>query len=318
MSFYKRYYKYSKRNGCSILLAHLTSKTLTASVQSLNNKRKNKQMKLNKVDTQLGIKFNVVEFEDADTVVLVNDAGKVSRVTDCLNADRRQKIALVDARAWLSALIGDGYTPEGEDTWPEIKGLGFSRAVIGQKGTGDEKVDILETEKTHIDRFVAALASGQFTPDGFTITGSTDEAKEASATAFLQSLANKCGDKEFEGHRCFILNLDQAVRKAGGGLIPKGAMETAENIFKIEDKGKRKERLEHWDSQFTNGYKSAKGVQIDPIVHDSFLEKVAKDSTPEQKEQHHQLMVRRLAKCIHQARTQERQKTEVSLKEEFC
>lgn len=263
-------------------------------------------MKLNKCKVQTGVTFNVLEFEDPDIIKLVTEDGKASRITDAVNADRRQKVALVDARSFLSALIG-----EGDEDW-KITGLGFKRAVVETVKRGDEDVDVYETENTHIERFVDALVDGSFVPSGHTITGEGD-ARRTSAIAYLQTLANQCGDKEHDGQKCFVLNLDQAVRKPGAGLIPKGALESAENIFKAG-----KERLEHWHNQFTNGYTSAKGIKIDPIAHESFLEKAAKGATPEQKEAHHQAMVRRLGKCIHAARQQERQKTEVALKEEFC
>ena len=66
-------------------------------------------MKQNKANTQLGVTFNVVEFEDSDILSLISDPVKLTRITDCVNADRRQKIALVDARYDLSEKISTSY-----------------------------------------------------------------------------------------------------------------------------------------------------------------------------------------------------------------
>ena len=60
-------------------------------------------MKVNLVSSQR-VKVRVMEYEDADILAAVQ-AGKVAELTTAVNADRRQKVALVDFRADLSDLI---------------------------------------------------------------------------------------------------------------------------------------------------------------------------------------------------------------------
>jgi hypothetical protein len=245
-------------------------------------------MKLSKADTQLGIQFNVVEFDAKDILTLVQEPEKLARITEAVNADRRQKIALVDARYDLSV---------------KVDGLGFKRVTkdVTVDGTTTQVPD--ETEGKHIKRFTDALADGSFTTDGFTLPSGDETNKQNAAIAFLQKLAFTCGDKEFDGQPAYILNLDKTVRKAGTGLIPKWALEAATTIIANKNTGS-------WATKFANGYTNNKGIVIDPIVHGDFEQKAAKGSIPEEKEAVHASNIKNLAKAITEVRRQENEKTQ--------
>ena len=243
-------------------------------------------MKLTQADTQLGVTFSVVEFEEADIVSLIQDPTKLSRITDCVNADRRQKVALVDARFDLSESL-KSLTPSG-----------FARKTEQVK-KDNELVDVpAETESQHIKRFIDGLVTGSFTTDGFHLPSGDDKVKEAAAYHFLQSLAAKCGDKEHDGKAAYVLNLDKAARQAGSGLVPKWAMDGAAQIIANGSQ-------EKWAAKFTTGYTSGSGVAITPFPFEDFSVVAAHNATADEKAAVHETNKKRLAKCLVEQRRQE-------------
>ena len=237
-------------------------------------------MKLNQADTQLGVKFNVVEFEDTDILSMVTDPTKLARVTDCVNADRRQKIALVDARFDLSE---------------KITAITFSRLT---KQITKDNVSVTvpaETEGEHIKRFTDALVKGTFETPGFTLPSGDEKQKETAAYAFLQSIASTCGDKTFNNQPAYVLDITKAVRKPGTGLIAKWAMDAAATIIKNGNQAA-------WVTKFTSGYTSPRGIAIPPITFGDFTAVAAHHSTPEQVQAVHETNQKNLAKAIAEVR----------------
>jgi hypothetical protein len=243
-----------------------------------------------------GVKVRVLEYDEADIVRLVGE-GKVAELTVAINADRRQKVALVEFRADLSTLIGDG----NEET--KVVGLGFSPKTKSVVRDGETIEAPGETNGEHIDRFVSALQNGEFSPPGFALPSGDDKAKETAAYTYLQSLAFKCGDaKDDEGNACYILDITRTPRTGSGGLIPKWANDAATNIFN--------NKSQHaWHEKLTNGFTNQRGVVIDPIPHDDFLSTPDHHATPEVKEQHHKNNVKKLAKALMAYDKQEKAKT---------
>ena len=54
-------------------------------------------------------------------------------------------------------------------------------------------------------------AAGTFTPTGFTLTGTDEKQKDASANAFIQTLADQCGP--------YVLSIDRPEPKARAGKL---------------------------------------------------------------------------------------------------
>ena len=232
------------------------------------------------------VKVRVREYEDADVIALVN-AGKVTELTTAINADRRQKVALVDFRADLSDKIETG---------------GFKRKVTSVMKDGKPEEVYDETEGDHIGRFVDALQAGQYTVDGFVLPSGDDKVKEQAAYGYLQKMAFTCGDKlDEEGNPCYELDVNRPVRTGGAGLVPKWAMDAANAI--INNKSEQK-----WIGNFTSGYTSASGVVIDPIPFDSFIQTPAQGATPEQAQEVRERNQKNLAKAIVAVRKQEETK----------
>lgn len=220
-------------------------------------------MKNTQANTQFGVTFPVIEFEDADVLLLVQDATKLTRITDCMNADRRQKKALVEARYDLASRIGSG------DEEAKITGLGFSRLMETVKKDGESVEVPAETEVEYFKRFKDALASGTFSPTNFTLPSGDASAKEKAANAFLQTLAQE---------RTYTLDLEETVRKSGaGGLVPKWALEGATNIINNGSQAS-------WAAKFTNGYTSASGVAITPFEFSDFQVVPDANATADEKE----------------------------------
>ena len=239
-------------------------------------------MKQTKANTQLGVTFNVVEFEESDILTLSADPAKLVRITEAVNADRRQKVALVDARYDLSEKID--------------KSFSFSRKTKSVVADGVTTTVPDETEGAHIKRFTDAIADGSHTVSGFTPSSGDAKAKEVSALAFLQSIADGLG--------VYTLNLDKAVRKGGTGLIPKWALDAAATIIKNGNQAT-------WATKFATGYTNNKGIVIDAFTAGDFQQVAHHGSTPEAIEVVHQSNVKNLAKAIAEVRRQENEKTQV-------
>lgn len=235
-------------------------------------------------NTQLGVTFRVVEFEDSDILTLVQDPTKLARVTDCVNADRRQKVALVDARADLSE---------------KIDGLGFARKTKQVTKDGETITVPAETEGEHIDRYTASLADGSTTNPNFTRPSGDAKVQQTAAEKFLQTIADTCGDKiADDGNPAYVLDITKAVRKAGTGLIAKWAMTGAQNIITNGSQA-------NWAAKFTSGYTSGSGVAIDPIAFENFQVVPDASLSPADKAAVLHRNVINLAKCLVEQRRQE-------------
>lgn len=207
-------------------------------------------MKLNLASSQ-SVKTRIMEYEDSDIVALVN-GGKVAEITIAVNADRRQKEALVQFR---------------KDLLGKIVALGFvtEKETIVKDGESIEQDK--NTEGEEIKRFIDALVTGTFTHPTITISSGDEKAKETSAYAALQALAFECGDEKTpDGLPCYVLDVSRPVRTStGSNLLPKWALEAATKIM-----AGGAHRVAHWKSQFANGFTSPEGIAIDPIPHAPF------------------------------------------------
>lgn len=239
-------------------------------------------MKVNLASSQC-VKVRVIEYEDTDVIALVQ-AGKVGELTTAINADRRQKVALVEFRQDLSE---------------KIEALGFKRKVESITKDGQTVEVPAETEGDHIGRFTDALADGSLTLDGFTLPSGDDKVKNNAAIAYLQKLAFTCGDKtDAEGNPCYQLDVTRPVRVAKSNLIPKWAMDAAATIIKNGSQAK-------WKANFTNGYTSVAGIAVDPVPFEDFEQVAAAEATPEQAEAIAQSNQKRLAAAVQAARKNE-------------
>jgi hypothetical protein len=230
------------------------------------------------------VKVRIKEYEDADIVALVG-SGKVEEVTIAVNADRRQKEALVNFR---------------KDLVEKIEALGYKRPVESVEKDGKTVETPTNTEGEDIKLFVDGLTTGNITVTGFERPSGDDKVQETAALAFLQTLAFQCGDEKDEsGNPCYVLDVTRPVSTPGAkGAIPKWAMEAAGNIIKNNSTAK-------WITNFTNGYTSASGIVIDPIPFESFVQHAHAHATPEEKEALHQSNIKRLAAAIQAVRKQE-------------
>lgn len=256
-------------------------------------------MKLN-LASSAGVKARVMEYDEADVSALVT-AGKIAEITIAINADRRQKVALVEFRAELSDRIGagreataaEGTTP----AQPAITGLGFAIKTTTVKKDGADVTVPDETEGDHIKRFIAALVDGTFTHPLIVISSGDAKAKEASAYVALQAIADQCGDEKTpDGLPCYTLNIDRPVRTGGSGnLVPKWALEGATKILAGPN-------VESWVAKFTNGFTSPEGIVIDPIAFSSFTADGTDEATVAQNRKN-------LAKALVEYDKQKRAKT---------
>lgn len=205
-----------------------------------------------------GVKVRVREYQDADIVALVQQ-GKVTELTTAINADRRQKVALVDFRSDLS---------------DKITALGFARKTTTATKDGEAQEVPDETEGEHINRFIDALVAGSFTHPSITISSGDEKAKQNSAYDALQKIAFTCGDKKTDdGLPCYELDVNRPVRTGGGKVgLPKWALESADKIIANGSTA-------NWASKFTAGFTSPRGIAIDPIAFDSFVQVAPEGST---------------------------------------
>lgn len=201
-------------------------------------------MKLNLASSQR-VKCRVMEYEDADIIAAVN-GGKVAEVTIAVNADRRQKEALVQFR---------------KDLLGKIEALGWKIETESTVKDGETIETAKNTEGEEINKFVDALVAGTFTHSTITISSGDEKAKEVSALAALQSLANTCGDKTTpDGQPCYVLDITRPVRTStGSNLLPKWALEAATKILAGPN-------VEAWKAKFASGFTSPEGIAIDPIA----------------------------------------------------
>jgi len=236
-----------------------------------------------------GVDVRVREYTAQEVADLCNN-GKAADVARCVNADRRQKVALVEFRSDLSE---------------KINSLGFSRLTTTEQKDGQAVEVPAETEGKHIQRFADALSSGSFTPNDFTLIGQDDKAKEACAMAYLQKLAFTCGDQKDEsGNPCYVLDITRPERAPSTGLVPKWATAAATKIINGESKTTVKSCIE----MFTTGYTAPEGVTVDPIPFAPFDTKAPKGASPEEKQAVLAQNIKNLAKAIHAADRNKQQK----------
>jgi len=232
------------------------------------------------------VKVRVIEYEEKDILELAQN-GKLSELTVAINADRRQKVALVAFRA---------------DASEKIEAKGFSRKTTTVTKDGETSEVPSETEGDHIQRWIDALASGSFTEPDFTLPSGDDQVKETAALAHFQKLAFTCGDHtDDDGNPAYKLDVNRPERTASKGILPKWALEAAGNIIKNNSQAK-------WIKNFTEGYTSGSGITIDPIPFESFGAHAPAHATPEEKELVHKTNQKRLASAIVTVRKQEEAK----------
>jgi len=176
-------------------------------------------MKLGKAKTRSGVKYNIAEYEDSDVLLLVQDPTKLTRLTDVLNMYLGNKTVSVEAS---------------DDLSEKIEHAGFARKM--QTVTADgQSVEVPapehDTNGKFIDAAIAALVAGSWRPANFTLPSGDDKHKETAALAFLQTLAETCGNSELNGSKCYMPSLEKTTRTGTGGLLPKWAMDTATQIL---------------------------------------------------------------------------------------
>lgn len=226
-------------------------------------------MKVDYVNSQsLPKGFRVKQYEDSDIAAMVSDPAKLRLVTDGINKYERQKDALVRARTQLVE---------------KIVAAGYKRPETTVKVDGKDETTFDNTEGKDIGIFWNGLISGTITNK--VVTGKTPEEREPQADAFMQSLADQCGEvdekdgpnkgKSLETPPCFVLDLSEsAKRESKPKTPPKFAIEGATNI--INNKAEKK-----WVDRFTKGYKNDAGIQLPAFSFDSFTQVAPKDATPE-------------------------------------
>jgi hypothetical protein len=239
--------------------------------------RKKQNMKETLQNSQR-VSARVTEYEDADIIDLVNK-GKVGLITPCVNADRRQKVALVDFRS---------------DLLDKIVALGFVRETETEMKDGQAVEVPKNTEGQDVRKFTDALVAGTFCPNGFTLVGHDEDAKEACALAYLQSLASQLGP--------YVLDVNRPERQPGTGLLPKWAKDGAANIIANKNQ-------QAWVEKLTNGFTSPEGIAIDPIPFQSFVDKADKSASPEEKQAMLERNVKHLAAALVAYDKQKRAKT---------
>jgi hypothetical protein len=227
-----------------------------------------------------------------DTLVELREhvKGDDNKLVDVLNKYGRQKDSLVNARDWLSEVAAKG------DAELKIPSLGFPvHDRETKKPLTNTDKDKPETESTHLDRFVTAVAAGKHQVSGLTVTGKDDEEKEKSVWAFLQTLIDK--------HGPFPFDLNEKARAGKPKNPPVWAKDAATSIVNGGAK-----RTGEWVDKFTNGYESKGYGHVDPIEFSPFDVAAAKGASPEEVEKVRQTNITNLAWAIVAVEEQKRAK----------
>lgn len=230
-------------------------------------------MKTNLVSSQR-VKVRVIEFEDADILAAVQ-AGKVAELTIAVNADRRQKVALVEFRQDLSE---------------KIETVGFKRLTETITKDGKASEEYTETEGEHIARTRVALSTPDgattklkdgtetplptFRPVGFVLPPGDEKVREAAANAWIQGLAFECGDKKDEaGLPAYQLDISRPEPKAKTGKLEQAYIDGATKIIANGN-------ASAWATKFAKGFTSPppNNIPIDPFTHEDFLVAVPEDA----------------------------------------
>ena len=252
------------------------------------SRKKNSMPKLNLASSQR-VKVRVLEYTNEEILALANNPTTLGLITTGVNDDRRQKVALVDFRADLSE---------------KLEALQFKRTTKTVIKDGKEESAYDETEGEHIGRFIVALSDGTFTPSGFTYNSTADDKQKTNAAlAYLQTIANECGDnKTDDGLACYKLDIARQVRERKGPGIPKWAQEQATEVYNLNG-GVKAAHL------FRTGFTNPAGIVIDPFPFEDFTEHVHAHATPEERETHRKTMIVRLARAFQEVEAQVRAKT---------
>jgi hypothetical protein len=136
--------------------------------------------------------FLIEQYETSDEGFkeVLADAGSLARVVHIVNMDRRQKSCLVEGRDKLAEAV---YTKTNfQPIWDEVE-VETEKEVDGKKLTEKSTKQVWnEPEAKYLDRFVAAVANGEFTAPGFTVDqGAEADKKIDSLWMQLQHLADK-------------------------------------------------------------------------------------------------------------------------------
>lgn len=240
--------------------------------------------------------FRMRGYDEKDVLELVKDPKQLVRVADVLNNYCHQKGGLVNGRYDLTCMV------------EELKFAPVTKKVKKDDGTILDEWD--ETEKAFIERFVAAVAAGEFKWDGVVATGADAKAKTESVWAAIQTrLANRCGDVDEKGDDCFDkegkllpgkvpfayrLDITRAEPKA---RKPKGPSKDAvDGATSIINGGP--DRIAAWKAKFAKGYVDPNGINITPVEFEPFDTIAPKNAKVEDVELVRQTNIKNLALAI--------------------
>lgn len=252
-----------------------------------------------------------LQYEESDVVKAMTVPANVIIVTDIINKYLRQKDALVAFRDDL-----DDYL---------LNVVKFPTTTETVKVDGKDVVERNEKPGQYLDRLVAALVKGEFTHPKLPVSGADPKAKEASVYKALQAIADTLGDTDSNGKPVtvdpttkaesaprfsYILDISRPERVSKPKTPPDYAIEGATQI--INNKAESK-----WAEKFKTGFKDAKGIQIDPIVHEPFNVVALKGATAEVVESTRKANILALAWAIAAKEQQVREKTKTEKLAEF-
>lgn len=246
--------------------------------------------------------FRVNIYETAEIVELVKDPKKLALVTNVVNMYLGQKDVLVWGRGDLVHAM-------------QIK-TSLPRAT--KKETNDEGVErvvFAETEAQYKERFVAEAVKGNVKEVKVDPAQDAD-AREKAVYAFLQNLANQCGDFDEKGNPvprdkddwltapafAYKLDVTRPEKSSKPKTAPKYALEGASNII---DKGGEKS-VKAWIEKLSKGFTAKTGEKITPIAFAPFDTKPAAGATPEAVEAIRQTNLNNLAMAIVDVEEQKR------------
>ena len=267
-----------------------------------HRKRKNHRMQLvYKESLGLPQGFRVNIYEAAEVVELTKDPKKLANITNFINMYLGQKDVLVWGRADLVHSV-------------QVK-TSFNRLTEKNMIDGKERIDFAETEAEYLKRFVEEAIKGGVKEIKVDLAQEPD-AREKVVYAFLQALANQCGDFDEKGTAvvrdkddwltgpayAYKLDVTRPEKKAAVAKIPKYALEGASNII---DKGGDKS-VKAWAEKLTKGFTAKTGEKIMPIAFLPFDTKATNGAPPEAVEAIRQTNLNNLALAIVEIEEQKR------------
>lgn len=245
--------------------------------------------------------FRVNIFEPAEIVEMCKDPKKLANVTNFVNMYLGQKDTLVAGRSDLVHYL------ETKTSFPRE----METSVVDGKTVQEPKL----TEAKHIAAFIAAAVAGKVKEVKVDLA-QNEEQREAAVYAFLQTLANQCGDFDEKGNPvardkddwltapafAYKLDVTRPEKTAKAKAPAKYALEGASNII---DKGGDKS-IAVWKDKLTKGFTAKTGEKITPIVFQPFDTKPTNGATPEQAEAIRQTNLQNLAWAIEEVEAQKR------------